>query len=60
MYTLVRELLSKPDGFLTAMYNGKELLIENYQRKATCANLDDLAINWVLKLRDCGEGNIKR
>ena len=57
---LARELLSKPDGFITATYGNEELVIENFNRVATHANIDDSVIHWTLNLRDGGNGNIKR
>ena len=52
--------MSKPDGFLTAMINDTEYIIESIKRVATHANLDDKVTNWALSLRDYGQGNIKR
>ena len=57
---LARELLSKPDGFITATYGSEELVIENFNRVATHANIDDSVMHWTLNLRDGGNGNIKR
>ena len=57
---LARELLSKPDGFITATYGNEELVIENFNRVATHANIDDSVMHWTLNLRDGGNGNIKR
>ena len=57
---LARELLSKPDGFITATYGDEELVIENFCRVATHANIDDSVMHWTLNLRDGGNGNIKR
>ena len=57
---LARELLSKPDGFITATYGDEELVIENFSRVATHANIDDNVMHWTLNLRDGGSGNIKR
>ena len=57
---LARELLSKPDGFITATYGNEELVIENFNRVATHANIDDSVMHWTLNLRDGGDGNIKR
>ena len=57
---LARELLSKPDGFITATYGNEELVIENFNRVATHANIDDSVMHWTLNLRDGGSGNIKR
>lgn len=57
---LARELLSKPDGFITVTYGDDELVIENFSRVATHANIDDSVMHWTLNLRDGGQGNIKR
>ena len=57
---LAKELLSKPDGFITATYGGEELIIEDFSRIATHANIDDSVTHWTLNLRDGGSGNIKR
>ena len=57
---LARELLSKPDGFITVTYGDEELVIENFGRVATHANIDDSVMHWTLNLRDGGDGNIKR
>ena len=57
---LAKELLSKPDGFITATYGNEELVIENFNRVATHANIDDSVMHWTLNLRDGGNGNIKR
>ena len=57
---MAREILSKPDGFITAMLGEKEYVIESIRRVATHANIDDSVMNWSLILRDCGQGNIKR
>ena len=59
-HALARELLSKPDDFLTATLGEREYIIESYQRKATHANIDDGITHWTLNLRDGGQGNIKR
>ena len=56
---LARELLSKPDGFITATYGNEELVIENFNRVATHANIDDSVMHLTLNLRDGGSGNIK-
>ena len=57
---LAKELLSKPDGFITATFGEEEYVIGSYQRKATHANIDDSVMHWTLDLRDGGCGNIKR
>jgi hypothetical protein len=58
--SLARELLSKPDNFLTATFDGREYIIEDYRRTTTHANIDDGVMHWTLNLRDGGQGNIKR
>lgn len=57
---LAKELLSKPDGFITATFGEEEYVIGSYQRKATHANLDDGVMYWTLNLHDGEKGNIKR
>ena len=59
-HALARELLSKPDGFITAMLGEKEYIISNTQRVATHANIDDSVTHWTLNLRDGGNGNLMR
>ena len=59
-HALAKELLSKPDGFITAMLREEEYVISNTQRVATHANIDDSVTHWTLNLRDGGNGNLKR
>lgn len=59
-HELAKELLNKPDSFITAIIGEKEYVIENIKRIATHANVDDSVSHWVLNLRDGGQGNIKR
>ena len=59
-HELAKELLNKPDSFITAIIGEKEYVIENIKRIATHANVDDSVTHWVLNLRDGGDGNIKR
>ena len=59
-HALARELLSKPDGFITATIGDREYVIGSYQRKVTHANIDDSVTHWTLNLRDGGQGNLKR
>ena len=59
-HALARELLSKPDGFLTAMYEDREYVINDICRVKTHANIDDSVMHWTIKLRDGGNGNILR
>ena len=58
-HALARELLSKPDGFITAMYGEDEYVSGNRKRVATHANMDDSVMHWALQLKDC-PGNIVR
>lgn len=59
-HALARELLNKPDGFLTATLADREYVISDYKRTATHSNIDDGVMHWTLNLRDGGQGNIKR
>lgn len=59
-HKLARELLSKPDGFITATLGGEEYIITSTQKVKTHANIDDTVMYWTLILRDGGKGNIKR
>lgn len=59
-HTLAKELLSKPDGFITATLGEEEYVISNIQRISTHANIDDSVMHWTLNLRDGGKGNLKR
>ena len=59
-HALARELLSKPDGFITAMLENREYVIESYKRVPTHANIDDSILHWSIELRDGGQCNIKR
>lgn len=57
---LARELLVKPNNFITATLNNKEYVIESIQRVPTHADCDCVDTHWTLNLRDGGQGNIKR
>lgn len=59
-HELAKELLNKPNDFLTATLNNKEYAVECYQRKATHANLDDGIVHLTLKLCPNEVGNIVR
>lgn len=59
-HALARELLNKPDGFLTATIGEEEYIITDYKRTKGHANVDDSVPYWTLNLRDGGRGNIKR
>ena len=39
-HALARELLSKPDSFITAMLENREYVIDSYKRVPTHANID--------------------
>lgn len=56
---LAKELLSKPNGFITATFDEKEYVISNIQRVPTHANMDDSVTYLTLNLRSCGSGNMK-
>lgn len=58
-HALARELLNKPDGFITAIHGNREYIIESYQRVATHANNDDTCMYWTLNLKD-NYSNIKQ
>ena len=57
---LAKELLNKPDGFLTVLKGEEEYVIDNLHRVATHANLDDSVMYWTLEIINGGQGNIKR
>lgn len=59
-HELAHELLKRPDGFITATNGEEEYVIESFSRVPTHANIDDYVMNYVLNLRNCGQGNIKR
>ena len=52
--------MSKPDGFITVMYEDREYIISDICRVKTHANIDDSVMHWIINLRDGGQGNIKR
>ncbi len=49
---LARELLNKPDGFITVTLDGKEYSIESTQRVSNCANIDDRIVYWTINLHN--------
>ena len=57
---MARELLSKPDAFITISIGEKEYMITDIKRIATHANIDDSVMHWALNLKDGEKGNIKR
>lgn len=57
-HKLAKELLSRPDGYITAKTrDNREYKISNYQRITTDANYDDTLHYWTLNLSECS-GNI--
>ena len=57
-HSLAKELLSKPDAFLTASFGEVDYVIESIKRVATHANIDDTVTHLTLILRECG-GNLR-
>lgn len=57
---LAKELLSRPDDFVTVTCGEKEFSIESIQRKASHANVDDYTMHWTLNVREEELGNIIR
>ena len=49
---LARELLSKPDGVLTATIGEEEYVIDGFTRTKTHANLDDSMCYWTIVCKD--------
>ena len=58
-HQLARELLSRPDDFITAVDDDREYVIEGLKRVTTHANIDDSVTHLALKLKRC-EGNMVR
>lgn len=58
-HQLARELLNRPDEFISAITDDKEYGIESIKRISTHANKDDGVTHLALKLKEC-EGNIIR
>lgn len=59
-HALARELLNKPDSFITAMLGEKEYVIDSIKSVRIHANIDDEVMYYTLILRDGGSGNLKR
>ena len=57
---LARELLNKPDGFITANYMDGEYIIGDIKRVSTHANIDDSTMHLTLNLRDGCNCNLNR
>ena len=58
-HELARELLNRPNRFITATHDGEEYIIENYKSISTNVNSDDSDIYYTLNLKS-GGNNIKR
>ena len=58
-HSLARELLNRPDAFITATNGEVEYVIETIKPTATHANIDDTITYLTLNLREC-RGNVKR
>jgi len=56
---LAKELLNRPNDFITVTYNNEEYVISSIQRVATHANDDDTVTHLTLNLRYGGNGNLK-
>lgn len=54
-----KELLNKPNGFISVLVSDKEYGIEGIQRIKTCANIDDSITHWVINLSN-ERGNVIR
>lgn len=59
-HELARELLNKPDSFITATIGKEEYIIDTIQKVSTHANIDDTVMHWTLNLRNGGNGILKR
>ena len=59
-HSLARELLSKPDGFITISTEEGEYIIGSIKRKSSHANIDDSVMHWTLKGEYKSEGNVIR
>lgn len=59
-HELAKELLNRPDGFITITIGEREYMISKLKRKSTHANADDMSTYWTLCVDDECYGNIKR
>lgn len=59
-HKLAKELLQRPDKFLTVTIGDEEYVVDNIQCIHTHANRDDSVTHWTLNVRSGGKGNIKR
>ena len=56
---MARELLNRPDDFITAISDDGEYVIGGLKRVSTHANIDDSVTHLAFKLKRC-EGNMIR
>lgn len=59
-HSLAKELLSKPDSFITVSIGNREYIIEDIKRVHNHANEDDYVGYYTLECTETGDGNIKR
>lgn len=57
---MAKELLSKPDGFITMSIEEGEYVIDTIKKKVSHANIDDSVPYWTLNVENKKEGNIIR
>lgn len=50
-HELARELLNRPNGYITANYEDKEFFIDNYKRIITNED-NDKNLEWTLNLKE--------
>ena len=58
-HLLAKELLSKPDGYITMSTENEEYVVQGIKRKVAHVNADDSFLYWTLFGDKC-EGNIMR
>ena len=58
-HLLAKELLSKPDGYITMSTENEEYVVKGIKRKAVHANADDSFLYWTL-FGEKYDGNIIR
>lgn len=59
-HSLAKELLNKPDCFLTVTIGEKEYVINDIRKKYNHANSDDWCGYYTLECEYAGDENIKR
>ena len=56
---MAKELLSKPDGYITMSTENEEYVVQGIKRKVAHVNADDSFLYWTLFGEKC-DGNIIR